>query len=290
MSRLERRCRLLLRSYPAAYRRERGEEMVGTLLEATPAGRTSPLPRDSRALIMGGLKARAAQNRHLSTAANLRLAALLGVAIYLSFDASLYLDGGWSALTAGLLMAVAALLPWLGRRKVVIAAAVAAGAVAAYVGFSSASPAAPAFGALLWPLTAVLLPLAALAVLTGGAERPPRLWLGLPGLAVAAYVVAQLSKAIGWDGVFVFLVIKQDYLMLFMAVVALAWIGIDARPAVGLAIYLALLGLSQLDVILQPGQPAWMPLAQVKADSVWLVYAIALAMPALWRLRRQAVL
>ena len=37
---LERRCRRFLRVYPAAYRRERAEEIIGTLLEATPRAAT----------------------------------------------------------------------------------------------------------------------------------------------------------------------------------------------------------------------------------------------------------
>jgi hypothetical protein len=40
VSAFERRARMLLRAYPAAYRHERGEEIIGTLLEATPANRT----------------------------------------------------------------------------------------------------------------------------------------------------------------------------------------------------------------------------------------------------------
>ena len=55
---LERRCRLLLRAYPAWYRRERAEEMLGTLLEASPAGRNWPSVRDARALAIGGLRVR----------------------------------------------------------------------------------------------------------------------------------------------------------------------------------------------------------------------------------------
>lgn len=49
---LERRCRLLLRAYPAWYRRERAAEMLGTLLEASPPGRRWPSLRDARALVM----------------------------------------------------------------------------------------------------------------------------------------------------------------------------------------------------------------------------------------------
>ncbi len=58
MSALERRCRWLLRAYPAWYRRRRGEEMLGTLLEASPPGRKWPSFRDARALVIGGLRVR----------------------------------------------------------------------------------------------------------------------------------------------------------------------------------------------------------------------------------------
>ena len=78
MSPLERRCRLLLRAYPPAYRRDRGEEILGTLLEVTPAGRSWPRARDARSLAIAGLRERAAQNRRLTTAANARIAALIG--------------------------------------------------------------------------------------------------------------------------------------------------------------------------------------------------------------------
>jgi hypothetical protein len=78
MTRLGRRTRLLLRAYPAGYRCAHAEEIAGTLLEATAAGRAWPLPRESRALIMAGLRARAAANGRLGMWAGLRLAALLG--------------------------------------------------------------------------------------------------------------------------------------------------------------------------------------------------------------------
>jgi len=40
--RLERRARWLLRAYPAAYRADRDEEIIGTLLETVPPGRDWP--------------------------------------------------------------------------------------------------------------------------------------------------------------------------------------------------------------------------------------------------------
>jgi hypothetical protein len=48
MSALERRYRRLLRAYPACYRKERGAEMLATLLEAAPVSETSPSLRDAR--------------------------------------------------------------------------------------------------------------------------------------------------------------------------------------------------------------------------------------------------
>ena len=58
MTPLERRCRWLLLTYPAWYRRRRGEEMLGTLLEASPPGGRWPSFRDARALVAGGLRVR----------------------------------------------------------------------------------------------------------------------------------------------------------------------------------------------------------------------------------------
>jgi hypothetical protein len=55
---LERRCQWLLRAYPAWYRRERAEEIVGTLLEASPPGKRWPSFRDALALVIGGLRVR----------------------------------------------------------------------------------------------------------------------------------------------------------------------------------------------------------------------------------------
>jgi hypothetical protein len=58
VSALERHCGWLLHAYPGWYRRERAEEMLGTLLAASPPGRRWPSFRDARALITGGLRVR----------------------------------------------------------------------------------------------------------------------------------------------------------------------------------------------------------------------------------------
>jgi hypothetical protein len=291
---LERHCRLLLLAYPAAYRRQREAEILGTLLEATPAGRTWPLPRDSRTLVMGGLRARAGLNHRLPAASSLRLAVLFGLSVYLSFTVGNDLSGfaypklalqaapaGWPALPAGVLIAMAVVLAWLARRTAVIAAVLAAGAVTAAYGFSPAPgswrPTTPV------QTVVVLLSLAALTVLAAGADRPPRLWLWLVGLAAATPVASQLPDAIPSA---TFLVSALPYLTMFMVAVSIAWIGVDARPTVGLAAYLALLGLPNLAAVMQIG--TGLPMALT--ETTWLWIAIVLAVPALWQLHRQAAL
>ncbi|MCO6008212.1 hypothetical protein NE236_24850 [Actinoallomurus purpureus] len=51
----ERRCRLLLRAYPPRYRRSRGAELLGTLLDAAEPGRDTPPLRDAWDVIRGGV-------------------------------------------------------------------------------------------------------------------------------------------------------------------------------------------------------------------------------------------
>jgi hypothetical protein len=55
---LARRYRRLLFTYPRAYRRLRGEELLGALLDAAPSGRTRPTAGEAVNLIGHGLRAR----------------------------------------------------------------------------------------------------------------------------------------------------------------------------------------------------------------------------------------
>jgi hypothetical protein len=95
MSTLERRCWLLLSVYPAEYRRERGEEIPGTLLETTPQGRGWPLARDVVAA---------------------RLWLFVGSSAVLGTGHETAASG-WRELVAGLLIAAAVTCAWRGRRR-----------------------------------------------------------------------------------------------------------------------------------------------------------------------------
>ena len=280
MSPLERHCQLLLRVYPAAYRAVRGEEIIGTLLEATPAGRSWPLLRDARCLISGGLRARAAQPRQFTTAANLRVAALAGIAAYLGFSASAYLSNyvraelmpsqlsapvGWP-LAAVVLPLVTMALAWRSRRRlVVLAGALPAAAAICYAG--------------LWQGLDVgfsivhLACLAALVTLAGYPERPGWRWvwpLGLIAIAPAPLAVAgRLSGA------------YLLALVLAVSIFSIVGMVIDARPAIAMAVFLAAIQLPVTIRFLAMGY--WS-----SVSPLFLLIVTAITAVAVWRLRRQS--
>ncbi len=284
MSALEWRCRWLLRAYPSWYRRQRGEEMLGTLMEASPAGRRWPSPRDIRAMIMGGLRVRAGQHRRLTTAASLRLAGLLGAALAL-----LWLIGNnlgtaimfWTHVyphsapalglpTAASLLALAAVLAaWFVPWPVVAAPALASAALWVYSGDR------------VMAIQAGLLIL--LVVLTAGRERMPRSWLGLAGLIFALTLLQEFTAAPR----LYFLYTPLVYAPWVVLGAVILWAAVDARPAVAMAIYLAsnYLIFSLLGYVGFGVNPA--------ASWQWYLPAVGVAVLggcALWRLRRQAVL
>jgi hypothetical protein len=279
MTKLERRSRLLLAAYPAAYRRDRGEEIIGTLLEATPAGRSWPLARDVRGLIMGGLRARAALNRRLTTAENLRIAALAGIASYLAFIAGDYLRvaarnltepnvahlAGWRALAVAVLVGVAVALAWLSSRRAVLMTAVLAAAVAVAL---TGDWRPLEFG---WPVTELAC-LAALGLLAGRAELPGRRWLRPVALAAALPLVA-----IFLPGALKFIFA----LLVFVGIGSVLWIVIDARPAIATAVFLLAFRLPSGIDNLASG-------AGIAAGVPLLAIVTLVAATAVWRLHRQS--
>jgi hypothetical protein len=237
---LERRARALLRAYPADYRHGRAEEIIGTLLEAAPPSRSFPTAREAWSLIAGGRHARAARNRRPGVKANLRLALLLGISMYLSsyfvlFAGSAlgFIPGGrasWltdTTLAAGLAVALA---PWLGSRAAATALAVPAGALVAYGVLSGNHGAGPTIS-----VAELLIVMAALAALSGGPVRLPRSWLWLPGAFPLAAVAGRLVSA--WHA---FGPNLEDFLVLgalvLLAVAVVCWLVTDARPAFALCL------------------------------------------------------
>jgi hypothetical protein len=298
MSKLEQRCRLLLTVYPAEYRGERGEEILGTLLDAMPPDRGWPPARDVWELLIGGLRARAAANRRLSTASAIRLGVLLGIAIELSLSAAGFLRdfvtssavfatardtaaSGERELVAGLLIAAAVTCAWRGRRRLLLACVPAA--AAAVIWLLIHQPAYASQGYTLTTLSvgaaaSLLLCLAALIPLAGQGERPTRSGSWLIGLLVATEVLGGIMPS----RLFVLSLLGSAL------IVVIAWIAVDARPALGLATFLVLEVVTILGDTVRLGKTNQTPIiAQMVA--IWPVYALLLVVGglALWRLRRR---
>lgn len=285
MSPLERRCRTLLRAYPRWYRRQRGDEMLATLLEASQPGQQWPSARDTRALIIGGLRVRATQDQRLTTAANLRLAAQLGAALTLLLLVTGNLTSAVLILTHvypqnigigywfdyGLLAVATVVAAWFAPRPVVavLAAAAAGAAVWVYWGSDRAMAILPAG----------LLVLLAVLVFLG--ERMPRSWLWLAG-AFFGWNVLQMSAVVA---PLLFIYTPLLFVPWIILGIVVLWAFVDARPAMAMAIYIActyviseLLGYIGYWYAVPP------ELAVPAAG------AVVLASGSFWRLRRQAVL
>jgi hypothetical protein len=273
---IEQRSRWLLRAYPAAYRRDRGDEIIATLLEATPDGRAWPRLRDARALAVGGLKARAAQNRQRSIATNLRVAVMVGLTLYYSLWVSTSIVGvitglaSWRAVLSGVLITLTVLLAWSGSRLGVLLAALAGSVVIIVFGRSGTS---------VEPFLVEALGLVGLAVLTRRGVRPSWRWLWLPGVIIATSALVETAGAFLWLSY----ALSQFALLpiLVFAVAALAWMIIDARLIVGVLTFLAAMAL----------QVAASELSYGGAGLSWLPFPLiiaALLVSSMWVLRRQS--
>ena len=298
MTTLEHHCRLLLRAYPAEYRKDRGEEIIGTLLETTPAGRSWPLARDIRSLAVGSLQARAALSRQLTTTANLRIAVVVGSAAYLALSAvyeakiavltlrfhspamwrvtflalptdSVLHRNAWYQLAAAALLGLALAVVWASRRRPVafagLGAAAGAVALAAWVPWDLGEPVSLQIAQPLSELSC----LAILALLAVHGERPRHAWL-VP-IAVAAVLPLATNLTPGfWS-------FPSAVWVIAAGVVSVLWMVIDARPAIATAVFVLAYALPE--AIEGAGPPPAMPL-------ITIVSAVGLI--AVWRLHRQS--
>jgi hypothetical protein len=286
---LERRARALLRAYPAEYRHGRAEEIIGTLLEAAPPGRSFPTGREAWSLIAGGRHARAARNRRPGVKANLRLALLLGISTYLSSYFSPTLAGillgffrgdqSWLTYTTLGLGTVVALAPWLGSRAAATALVIPAGALVAYGDLRGPH------GSYTTMLVAdLLIVMAALAALSGGPVRPPRSWLWLPcafplALAVGRLLSPRHASDPGLQNSL------ELGVLLLLAVVVVCWLVTDARPAFALclAVLLGAVTTTLPDLVSDESLMSW------ALEFLLIVFVIVLPvlLPAAWLLLRR---
>ncbi len=209
--------------------------MIGTLLETTP-DRAWPRLQDVRALVVGGLKARAAQNRRLSAAANLRFAVMAGSSLYLVMLAAEYLGTGlreirlnptpawyWPALVGASLVATV-LLTWIARPAI---AAISAPAAAVAVYFLDSGPRYPP-----WTFMPVFVSLAVIVLLAPRQSRPSRKWLWLIGAFAVAVLWSTMDPLYGWGSQ----LLRVAPIFAF-GVASIAWIAVDARLAVAVATF-----------------------------------------------------
>ena len=290
MTPLERHARWLLGLYPATYRLERGEEIIGTLLDASD-DRAWPRLREVRALAVGGMKARAVQNRQRTTSANLRVAVMAGLSMCLSLWVAMYLDGavqgfvpnsvqpaGWtdwlSAVTA-LLVGATVVLAWTGPRVGVLAGALAASAGVVSFGLVIAGPAA-----VLGPRLVQVLALVGLAALAPRAGHPSRHWLWLPGVIMVSSLLLETGVGYGWLGYTTWGLFAPGLPLLAIIAGGIVWIVIDARLAVAAmtCIFVTLVQTGAVYIGSGPGLSWLIP----------LLIAAAIAAPAVWLMRRQS--
>ena len=303
-SRLERRIRLLLRAYPPGYRADRGEEMLGTLLEATADGRDWPSARDAWSLLAGGIRARRAGNRQLGPVTSLRQAIALGLALYLSWGSAQFLlpdpltRAHGTPMLAGFLLAAAAFAAWTGRRTLTMATVAASLAVLAYFWYSywtvTIAYRLPFRWMTLGLTSAVplLLAMLALAHLARHGGRLPRSWLILACAPLLAMLVTRAlpvlmrpdpAPGVLWN-------LTPDVFVL-LAVPALAWLATDARPALGVALALVVSEALPLATVLQADIARRDSVANVwpgeSTDVAKLAFAVVMTAAMAWLLRRR---
>lgn len=179
MDELERRYRRLMRAYPAGYRREREEEIVATLLDTAPPGRTRPSVADAADILVAGVRARfgalgtGEASLGLRTAAPVALAVAAGMAVLGILRDSDATAGHPSPFRPALLVYLAWLLAVAGR--IALPAVVAwVLSLVALVGTLTALVAMPTEWRSPSPgWSLVLLTLLGIIAVLGGGERIP---------------------------------------------------------------------------------------------------------------------
>ena len=291
MSELEQRYRRLLRAYPRSYREARSDEMLGTLLESSAAGKSRPTAKDTRALIMGGLRVRAGFDQRLTAGTSVRLVVLLAACLDIVYEAEFWFRDvrgswgytfpamaySWFSLVLGLFAVATVALAWSRWRVVTLIVTAATAALWLY----------HAQGRDWIFAIQPVLALAAIAVVTLDPEcpPPPRNWLWLPGallLAELATVIIQANTSIR-PGV--------DYVPFILLAATILWSIVDARPMAAVAMWIACtMGWGSARLV---SRPSGFTFGRFLAGWVWeslALVALAVTILGIFRLRRQSVL
>ncbi|MDI6105668.1 hypothetical protein QLQ12_44515 [Actinoplanes sp. NEAU-A12] len=220
---LERGYLRLLNFYPAEYRRDRGAEILETLMAASD-GRERPAPRESASLILGALRVRAGLVGRDSRPLVLHVAALALLVHFTVMAArrvspySFDLSPDVLIPVAALLGAVATIATWRHRPRTAILTASLAFVLFQVTAWPMAGPSNGEFWQV--PLAVLLL----LPALRQSAPAPARGVLRhLPLVAVP------LAGLDGWAG---FGAVAT------VSVAALVWLAVDARVAMALGLLL----------------------------------------------------
>ena len=245
MDALTRRYRRLLFAYPDTYRRQRGEELLGTLLDTARPGQRRPTVADTADLLLGGLRQRLGGTVAADLEAGIALAAPFALALAAGLCGFLWLTverlpDGLSAAGPFLTVGPAAYAVWLVAallRAVLPAAASRVPVAAAMAVTALLIPVAALTGYRRPPLWVIfaLLGFGAIALAGGGTALAGAARLAVP---VGALVATALAKAllgwqrtpdIWWDDYY------QPALWLSGIVAAIAVIGIGCAGAVAAA-------------------------------------------------------
>ncbi len=123
---LEKRYRMLLRAYPAGYRRERADELLDTLIGDEPTIRRWPSVREAASLVRGGLRVYGGSTAPRPTAVLLWQGVHLGAVAVLALGVLIGLDDILEALRYGGLSDPLTVLRNQGVHEVVLIAALVA--------------------------------------------------------------------------------------------------------------------------------------------------------------------
>ncbi len=285
MSALERRYRRLLRAYPGWYLADRGEEILGTVLEADTRGRSWPSAREAKTLIIGGLRVRAGQGERVGLAASLRqvglFAAMLILGPYAAMGLATFDDrwggdpfipipGTWTGAVTGLLTLIVMIAVWSRWRAAARVVALVTAGLWVY------QPPGSEAGAIA-PVLALVLT----AILASGGMRLPRLWLWLVAVLFVARELSYIATAAEWPYLIAF------YAIVIYAIIvgAIAFAVVDARPMAAVAMWLTL---AYSTLVIQA-------LFQLRPELYYwalalAIISIAVSIATVWRLRRQAAL